>query len=153
AALLSFARSPAMDHAQYGISVNTVTPSAREHQLWTLMKEEVLDPEWEGPNSMSFYSRDDYLMMLLPQRFPGSSDLASATLFLASDEAEIITGIDIPVDAGLRHKYPTWTPGAHTGANIRDYAKKTRITRFGEPQERLIPETQGLTSDPAQNNQ
>ena len=140
AALLSFARSAAMDLAQYGIRVNTVTPCAMEHQLWTLMRDEVLDPNWEKPTRGGFYSRDDYLKMLPLQRFPRASDLAWATVFLASDEAQIITGIDIPVDAGLRHKYPTWTPGDHTGVNIRDFAAKTYITRFGEPVEKLVPE-------------
>lgn len=140
AALLSFARSAAMDLAQYGIRVNTVTPCAMEHQLWTLMRDEVMDPNWQRPDRMSFYSRDDYLKMLPLQRFPRASDLAWATVFLASDEASVITGIDIPVDAGLRHKYPTWTPGDQSGVNIRDYAAKTRITRYGEPAEKLIPD-------------
>lgn len=140
AALLSFARSAAMDLAHYGIRVNTVTPCAMEHQLWTLMRDEVLDPEWRRPDRMAFYSRDEYLKMLPLERFPRASDLAWACVFLASDESEIITGIDIPVDAGLRHKYPTWTPGAHTGVNIRALAEKTRITRFGEPGEKLIPD-------------
>lgn len=142
AALLSFARSAAMDLAPYGIRVNTVTPCAMEHQLWTLMKDEVLDPDWQRPDRSSFYSRDEYLKMLPLQRFPRASDLAWATVFLASDEAEIITGIDIPVDAGLRHKYPTWTPGRNSGVNIKDYAAKIRVTRFGEPQEPLIPQGQ-----------
>lgn len=142
AALLSFARSAAMDLAQYGIRVNTVTPCAMEHQLWTLMKDEIFDPDWQRPNRMSFYSRDDYLKMLPLQRFPRASDLAWATVFLASDESEIITGIDIPVDAGLRHKYPTWTPGDHTGVNIKDYAQQVRVTRFGEPQEKLLPRSE-----------
>ena len=145
AALLSFARSAAMDLAQYGIRVNTVTPCAMEHQLWSLMKDEILDPEWQRPDRMSFYSRDEYLKMLPLQRFPRASDLAWAAVFLASDEAGIITGIDIPVDAGLRHKYPTWSPGNHTGVNIKDYAARTRVTRFGEPGERLIPEVQEET--------
>lgn len=147
AALLSFARSSAMDLAQYGIRVNTVTPCAMEHQLWTLMKDEILDPNWQRPDTMSFYSRDDYLKMLPLQRFPRASDLAWATVFLASDEASIITGIDIPVDAGLRHKYPTWIPGEYTGVNIRDYAAKTRITRFGEPQEALIRQPGDTNND------
>ncbi|MEJ6012054.1 SDR family NAD(P)-dependent oxidoreductase [Novosphingobium aquae] len=150
AALLSFARSAAMDLAQYGIRVNTVTPCSMEHQLWTLMRDEVLDPEWQRPERGGFYSRDDYLKMLPLGRFPRASDLAWATVFLASDEAAIITGIDIPVDAGLRHKYPTWTPGDHSGANIRDFVAKTHITRFGETQEKLIPEppTASGQSDP-----
>lgn len=149
AALLSFARSSAMDLAQYGIRVNTVTPCAMEHQLWTLMKDEVFDPDWQRPETMSFYSRDEYLKMLPLQRFPRASDLAWATVFLASDEAAVITGIDIPVDAGLRHKYPTWVPGHHTGVNISDYAAKTRITRFGEPQESLLAQARSSRADPA----
>jgi NAD(P)-dependent dehydrogenase (short-subunit alcohol dehydrogenase family) len=153
AGLLSFARSAAMDLAQYGIRVNTVTPCAMEHQLWTLMKDEIVDPDWQRPDRMSFYSRDDYLKMLPLQRFPRASDLAWATLFLASDEAEIITGIDIPVDAGLRHKYPTWIPGAHSGVNIKDYAANTRVTRFGEPQEPLLPQAQNPTPGLAANRQ
>lgn len=138
AALLSFARSAAMDLAHYGIRVNTVTPCAMEHQLWTLMRDEVLDPEWQRPDRMGFYSRDEYLKMLPLERFPRAADLAWATVFLASDESEIITGIDIPVDAGLRHKYPTWTPGNHTGVNVHDLAARTRITRFGEPGEPML---------------
>lgn len=151
AALLSFARSAAMDLAHHGIRVNTVTPCAMEHQLWTLMRGEVSDPDWQRPDNMAFYSRDDYLKMLPLQRFPRASDLAWATVFLASDEAEIITGIDIPVDAGLRHKYPTWTPGAHTGVNIRDFAEKTYVTRYGEPQEKLVPGSfpEGVRRDPS----
>lgn len=150
AALLSFARSSAMDLAEYGIRVNTVTPCAMEHQLWTLMKDEVFDPEWQRPDTPSFYSRDEYLKMLPLQRFPRASDLAWATVFLASDEAAIITGIDIPVDAGLRHKYPTWVPGIYTGVNIQDYAAKTRITRYGEPQERLLGQSaRSRGADPA----
>ena len=143
AALLSLARSAAMDLAHYGIRVNTVTPCAMEHQLWTLMKDEVTDPAWRPPERLGFYSRDDYLKMLPLQRFPRASDLAWATIFLASDEAAVITGADIPVDAGLRHKYPTWTPGAHTGVTIHDYARRVRITRFGEPHEGLFPDMGG----------
>ena len=30
--------------------------------------------------------------------------------------------------------------GDHTGVNIRDFAAKTYITRFGEPVEKLVPE-------------
>jgi len=141
AALLNFARSAAMDLCHAGIRVNTVTPCAMEHQLWTGMRDEIFDPDFKRPDRYSFYSRDDYLKMLPLQRFPRASDLAWATVFLASDEAEIITGVDIPVDAGLRFKYPTWRPGDFTGVNIKDYAESIHITRYGEPQEKLLPAT------------
>lgn len=137
AALLNFARSAAMDLAHHQIRVNTVTPCSMEHQLWTTMKDEMFDPNWQKPDRLGFYSRQEYLDQLPLRRFPKASDLAWATVFLASDEASCITGIDIPVDAGLRHKYPTWTPGRHHPLSVNDYARNTAVTRFGEPQEAL----------------
>jgi NAD(P)-dependent dehydrogenase (short-subunit alcohol dehydrogenase family) len=138
AALLNLARSAAMDLAHDGIRVNTITPCAMEHQLWTGMRNEVLDPDFVPPRSRSFYSRDDYLKMIPLERFPRAADLAWAAVFLASDETSFLTGIDIPVDGGLRYKYPTWRPGDFTGVNISDYAKAVRISRYGEDNEPLI---------------
>jgi NAD(P)-dependent dehydrogenase (short-subunit alcohol dehydrogenase family) len=117
-ALLNFARSAAMDLAHAGIRVNTITPCAMEHQLWTKMSNEILDPDFQAPDRLSFYSRDDFLKTIPMGRFPRASDLAWAAVFLASDEAAFLTGVDIPVDGGLRHKYPAWRPGEFTGANM-----------------------------------
>lgn len=138
AALLNFARSAAMDLAHEQIRVNTITPCAMQHQLWTLMKDEILDPNFQRPDRRSFYSRDDYLKMIPLERFPSAADLAWAAVFLASDESSFLTGVDVPVDGGLRFKYPTWRPGDWTGVNIRDYAKRVRVTRYGEEQEPLL---------------
>lgn len=139
AATLNFARSAAMDLAHEQIRVNTITPCAMQHQLWTMMKDEINNPEFKRPDRRSFYSRDDYLKNIPLERFPSSADLAWAAVFLASDEASFITGIDLPVDGGLRYKYPTWRPGDWTGVNIDDYAANVRITRYGEEHEPLIP--------------
>jgi hypothetical protein len=65
-------------------------------------------------------------------RFPRASDLAAAAVFLASDEASFLTGIDIPVDGGLRFKYPAWRPGDATVVNIKDYVRAIRRTEYGE---------------------
>jgi NAD(P)-dependent dehydrogenase (short-subunit alcohol dehydrogenase family) len=138
AAVLNLARSSAMDLAHDGIRVNTITPCGMEHMLWTKTGEEITNPDFERPDRLSFYSRDDYLKSIPLERFPRASDLAWAAVFLASDEAEFITGADIPVDGGLRHKYPTWRPGDNTGVNIRDYVEGVRITRYGEPGEKLV---------------
>ena len=105
--------------------------------LWTKMSEEISTPDFVRPKRRSFYSRDDFLKAIPLERFPRASDLAWAALFLASDESEFITGVDIPVDGGLRHKYPVWRPGDYTGVNIDDYADDVRITRYGEPMEKL----------------
>lgn len=139
AALLNFSRSAAMDLAHDGIRVNTITPCAMEHQLWTNMKDEIFDPKFVRPRSRSFYSRDDYLKMIPLERFPRASDLAWAAVFLASDESTFLTGVDIPVDGGLRFKYPTWRPGEYTGVNIEDYARSINLTRYGEEQGKLVP--------------
>ena len=138
AALLNLARSAAMDLAHAGIRVNTITPCAMEHQLWTNMREEIFDPNFVPPKRRSFYSRDDYLKMIPLERFPRASDLAWAAVFLASDESSFLTGVDIPVDGGLRFKYPTWRPGDHTGVNIEDYARGINLTQYGEDKGKLI---------------
>lgn len=142
AALLGFARSAAMDLAHAGIRVNTITPCAMEHQLWTTMREEIFDPDFVAPARRSFYSRDDYLKMIPLGRFPRAADLAWAAVFLASDEAAFLTGADIPVDGGLRFKYPTWRPGDFTGTDIHDYARQIDRTEYGESRGRLIEREQ-----------
>jgi NAD(P)-dependent dehydrogenase (short-subunit alcohol dehydrogenase family) len=130
AALLNLSRSAAMDLAHDGIRVNTITPCAMEHQLWTQMADEVT-VDFKRPDRRSFYSRDDYLKMIPLERFPRAADLAWAAVFLASDEAAFLTGIDIPVDGGLRFKYPAWRPGDWTGVNIADYARSAKVTEYG----------------------
>ena len=138
AALMSFSRSAAMDLAHYGIRVNTITPCSVEHQLWTKMKDEVAEEQFVAKPGRPLYSRDDYLKNIPLERFPRASDLAHAAVFLASDEAQMLTGVDIPVDGGLRFKYPTWRPGDHTGVNIRDYVRSIRRTEYGEEKDKLI---------------
>lgn len=140
AALLNLARSAAMDLAHDGIRVNTITPCAMEHQLWTTMRDEIFDPEFVPPQRRSFYSRDDYLKNIPLERFPRAADLAWAALFLASDELSFLTGVDIPVDGGLRFKYPAWRPGDRTGVNIADYARRLEVTEYGEARGRLLPD-------------
>lgn len=137
AALLNLSRSAAMDLAHDGIRVNTITPCAMEHQLWTAMSDEVAG-DFERPDRRSFYSRDDYLKMIPLERFPRATDLAWAAVFLASDEAAFLTGIDIPVDGGLRFKYPAWRPGDWTGVNIAGYARATAVTEYGDDVRPLV---------------
>jgi hypothetical protein len=108
-----------------------------EHQLWTHMREEVEDEKFVLKPDRPHYSRDDFLKSIPLGRFPRASDLAAAAVFLASDEASFLTGIDIPVDGGLRFKYPAWRPGDATGVNIRDYVRAIRRTEYGEEREPL----------------
>ncbi len=131
AGLMNLARSAAMDLAHAGIRVNTITPCSVEHQLWTRMKDEVVNDQ--PRRTRSFYSRDDYLKMIPMERYTRASDIAAVAVFLASDDAQFMTGADRPIDGGLRFKYPTWRPGDYTGVNIEDYLKSIQVTRYGEP--------------------
>jgi NAD(P)-dependent dehydrogenase (short-subunit alcohol dehydrogenase family) len=140
AGLLNLARSAAMDLAEYGIRVNTLTPCSVEHQLWTRMKNEAESGTFERVKARPQYSRDDYLKSIPLGRFPRASDIAWASVFLASDESSCITGVDIPVDGGLRHKYPTWRPGDITGVNIQDYVRNLRRLEYGEDRGPAFPE-------------
>jgi NAD(P)-dependent dehydrogenase (short-subunit alcohol dehydrogenase family) len=139
AGLMNLARSAAMDLAGHAIRVNTITPCAMEHQLWTKMKQEVENRKFVPGPKKPQYSREDYLKNIPLGRFPRASDLAMAAVFLASDESRCITGIDIPVDGGLRHKYPTWRPGDHTGISLDAYMKGLRRTEYGEETNELEP--------------
>src|SRR5262249_25515801 len=132
AALLNLARCAAMELAEYGILVNTITPCAMEHQLWTHMREEITNEQFVLRKDRPHYSRDDFLKSIPMGRFPRASDIAWAAVFLACDESSFLTGIDIPVDGGLRFKYPAWRPGDQTGANIADYVRSIRRTEYGE---------------------
>ena len=136
-ALLNFARCAAMDLAPHSIRVNTITPCAMEHQLWTHMREEVETEKFVLRKNRPHYSRDDFLKSIPLGRFPRASDLAWAAVFLASDESNFLTGIDIPVDGGLRSKYPAWRPGDQTGVNIADYVRSIERTEYGEQRGKL----------------
>jgi NAD(P)-dependent dehydrogenase (short-subunit alcohol dehydrogenase family) len=132
AALLNLARCAAMDLAPHGIRVNTITPCAMEHQLWSHMRQEIEQEKFVLKPDRPHYSRDDFLKSIPLGRFPRASDLAWVAVFLASEESSFLTGIDIPVDGGLRFKYPAWRPGDASGVNVKDYVRSIRRTEYGE---------------------
>lgn len=88
AGLCALSRSLAIQHAHQGIRSNTVLPGV----TWT-----PLQARWEG---------DDVTQGLVAQAVPlgrmgSAQDMANACMFLLSDEASYITGVDLPVDGGL----------------------------------------------------
>jgi NAD(P)-dependent dehydrogenase (short-subunit alcohol dehydrogenase family) len=126
--LLNFARAAAMELAHLGIRVNTITPYYMEHNLW----------RWGGGSNFRLRytaTAEDFLRSVPMGRFPRASDLAYVAVFLASDEAEFLTGIDIPVDGGVRAKYPPWIPGAYYERTIAEYVERNKPQRYGEPVE------------------
>jgi len=87
-AVSNMVRAMAMDAAKHGVRVNAVNPSFTK----TGMTEDMVnDPELVA----KFKER-------MPLGAPADPDgVAAAMAFLASDDARLITGVNLPVDAGL----------------------------------------------------
>ena len=87
-ALLQFSRSIAMEYGPLGIRSNAVCPGLVKTEMTEeLMKDDALMTEWSK----------DYPI----GRFGLPEDIASACLYLASDESSFVTGVALPVDGGF----------------------------------------------------
>lgn len=109
--LLNFTRSVAMELAEYGIRVNSLTPSATDPSeglaraaewgvTWSLPAIEQRPDTTRGDQGVPLGHR------------PSPRHYARGAVFLASDDAEMITGTDLRVDAGTNARYWRWNPGA-----------------------------------------
>ncbi|OTP79041.1 SDR family NAD(P)-dependent oxidoreductase [Caballeronia sordidicola] len=86
AAVRSFARTWANELASRKIRVNVIAPGPTDTAMMAAASDEVREA----------------LMNLIPLGRMGQADeVASAALFLASEEASYITGVDLPVDGGF----------------------------------------------------
>ncbi|HAA12440.1 MAG TPA: oxidoreductase [Cytophagales bacterium] len=92
AAVRSLARTLTRELAPRGIRVNNLSPGVIETPIWgkTGIPESDVEAFKEGA------------AQAIPMgRLGTAEEVASAVLFLASDDARYITGIDLPVDGGL----------------------------------------------------
>jgi NAD(P)-dependent dehydrogenase (short-subunit alcohol dehydrogenase family) len=106
--LLNFTRSAAMELAPHGIRVNSLTPTATD-------PEEGLEraARWGKPvrGAERIKAAFDAFRKLSPnQKLPSPRHYGSAAVFLASDDAEMITGMDLRVDGGAIARYWAWDP-------------------------------------------
>ena len=106
--LLNFTRSVAMELAPHGIRVNSLTPTATDPSEAAHMADKLgvlpradTDPAGREITSCAASRWANY---------PVPSDYARAAAFLASNDAEMITGMDLRVDAGAVARYWAWTP-------------------------------------------
>ena len=90
AALRSFVRTWTAEFAAKGIRTNMVSPGATD------------TPILEGQFGANVDAMKDQFKAMTPMgRIGRPEEIASAVLFLASDESSYITGIDLPVDGGI----------------------------------------------------
>jgi len=131
--LLNYARAAAMELARYRIRVNTISPTFNEHLLWTYPIE-WLNPRIHGPYNLS---ADDFLQGIPLGRFCSATDIANAVVFLASDAASFLTGVDLPLDGGARAKYWPWQPGKWSGITTDQHIAQMKERCYGVSVEEL----------------
>jgi len=103
--LLNFTRAAAMDLARHGIRVNSLTPTATDVE-----EGHERAAAWGRPRPERSARMLDFARMIPTGALPSPRHYARAAVFLASDDAEMITGIDLRVDAGAVAKYWPWVP-------------------------------------------
>ena len=104
--LLNFTRAAAMDLARHGIRVNSLTPTATDAQESIERATAWGRPPAERRGGAVL----DFKRMVPMGQLPSPRHYARAAVFLASDDAEMITGCDLRVDAGAVAKYWPWVP-------------------------------------------
>ena len=116
--LLNFTRSVAMELAQHGIRVNSLTPTATDPTEGA-ERAAKWGVQWPTPRL------GQRAKGLLPNaslgapllKLPSPRHYASAAVFLASDDAEMITAFDLRVDAGAISRYWIWNPADAVAEN------------------------------------
>jgi len=105
--LLKFTRAAAMDLVKHRIRVNSLTPTATDTE-----ERRARAVEWGRPEPERGGRLLDFAKMIPGGTLPSPRDYGKAAAFLASDDAQMITGFDLRVDAGAIAKYWPWSPNA-----------------------------------------
>jgi len=94
AGMIAFTEQIARHNAEYGIRANVILPGLMD----TPMAVDTRAREWGKPREEIAAARD--AKVPLRRKMGTGWDTAHACLFLASDEANFITGVALPVDGG-----------------------------------------------------
>jgi NAD(P)-dependent dehydrogenase (short-subunit alcohol dehydrogenase family) len=93
-AMVEFTKQLAIQNAAYGIRANVILPGLMD----TPMAVDTRARATNRPRSEIAAERD--AKVPLRGKMGSGWDVANAALFLASDEAQFITGVELPVDGG-----------------------------------------------------
>jgi NAD(P)-dependent dehydrogenase (short-subunit alcohol dehydrogenase family) len=106
--LLNFTRSVAMELAEHSIRVNSLTPTATDpSESFERAR------RWGhtvGNMDAVTQAFEPFRKRVPMQQLPMPSDYGQAAVFLASDDARMMTGTDLRVDAGALARYWAWEP-------------------------------------------
>ncbi|MBM2825212.1 MAG: oxidoreductase [Dehalococcoidales bacterium] len=94
AALIAFTKQVAIQNAEYGIRANVILPGLMNTPMAVEPRVRVSGK----PRAQVVAERDIHVP--LRHKMGTAWDVANAALFLASDEANFITGVALPVDGG-----------------------------------------------------
>lgn len=94
AAMVAFTQQIAVQNAEFGVRANVILPGL----MATPMAIEARAKDWKRSREDIIAERD--AQVPLRHKMGTAWDVANAALFLASDEANFITGVALPVDGG-----------------------------------------------------
>jgi NAD(P)-dependent dehydrogenase (short-subunit alcohol dehydrogenase family) len=94
AGMVAFTEQVARQNAEFGVRANVVLPGLMD----TPMAVDTRAREWNRPRTEIAAARD--AKVPLRRKMGTGWDTAHACLFLASDEAQFVTGVALPVDGG-----------------------------------------------------
>ena len=123
AAVVNFCRAAAAELGVHGIRVNTISPTYMENNLWKYGYRENRDAHST--------TAQDFLSGIPLRRFCRAADVAGAAVFLASDEASFISGVDLRLD-GAGAKYWAWRPGEFNPLLVEEYVRTASPAKYGE---------------------
>lgn len=88
AGISNLTRTLALDHGADGVRINAVNPSVTKTDMSSNIQNDTV-------------KTDKFIERCPMGRFATPEDVAAAITFLASDEAAMITGVNLPVDGGV----------------------------------------------------
>lgn len=88
AGVSNLTRTLALDHGADGVRINAVNPSVTKTNMTHAIQQDAT-------------KTDKFIERCPMGRFATPEEVAAAIVFLASDEAAIITGVNLPVDGGV----------------------------------------------------
>ena len=94
AAMIAYTQQLAIQNAKYGVRANVILPGLMDTPM------AVDTRAWAGNRSRAEVVAERNAQVPLRGRMGSGWDVANAALFLASDEADFITGVVLPVDGG-----------------------------------------------------